>query len=65
MDEQSMMVKPAGFQCRDGLHSCKQQSMGMRPWLIDSVPVACRFFNKTHEVWVGRVAMLGVVFRAL
>lgn len=25
----------------------------------DGLPANLRFFNKTHEVWTGRVAMLG------
>lgn len=25
----------------------------------DGLPPALRFFNKTHEIWLGRVAMLG------
>ena len=28
----------------------------------DGLPQALRFFNKTHELWLGRVAMLGFVF---
>ena len=27
----------------------------------DGLPQALRFFNKTHEIWLGRVAMLGCV----
>jgi len=27
----------------------------------DGLPQALRFFNKTHEIWLGRVAMLGLV----
>ena len=27
----------------------------------DDLPEKLRFFNKTHEIWVGRVAMLGLV----
>ena len=27
----------------------------------EELPQNLRFFNKTHEIWVGRVAMLGLV----
>jgi hypothetical protein len=26
----------------------------------EGLPQALRFFNKTHEIWVGRVAMMGI-----